>query len=81
MRRWIGPAITILLVLAPAVPAELPNRAPAAILAEGGCPDGYEPYGVRIDKTGAAYLVCRDKKGGGLVFIPLATQNEATTDA
>lgn len=67
--------------LTTAVIAPQPPKTPSTIFAEGGCPDGYEPYGVKIDKTGAAYLVSRDKKGGGLVFVPLATHDEATADA
>ena len=54
---------------------------PPPTVSEGGCPDGSEPYGVLIEKSGAAYLVCRDKKGGGLIYVPLTGAEGRTADA
>ena len=58
-----------------------PRAAPVLSLAEGGCPEGSEPYGVLITKSGAAYLVCRDKEGGGLIYVPLTAEKEEVLDA
>ena len=38
--------------------------------AEGGCPDGYEPIGILITKSGAAYLICENEEGG-VIYQPL----------
>lgn len=59
----------------------VPRTAPIFNLAEGGCPEGSEPYGVLITKSGAAYLVCRDKEGGGLIYVPLTAEKGAVLDA
>jgi len=37
---------------------------------EGGCPDGYEPIGILITKSGAAFLVREDEEGGA-IYQPL----------
>jgi hypothetical protein len=69
-----------LAVAAPTAPAVVHMSAPPTVL-EGGCPEGSEPYGVLIEKSGAAYLVCRDKNGGGLIYVPLAAGKQRTVDA
>ena len=64
-----------------ALPFGAPSSARVSYLADGGCPEGSEPYGVLITKSGAAYLVCRDKEGDGLIYVPLAPEKEEVLDA
>lgn len=75
----IGAGVVLALSI-PVAPARM-HPAPPLMVAEAGCPEGSEPFGVLIEKSGAAYLVCRDKKGGGLIFVPLAGGKERTVDA
>ena len=75
--------VSVAAVLALGTPiAATALRAPSPVMvADPGCPDGYELFGVLIEKSGAAYLVCRDKEGGGLLHIPLSASKERTLDA
>jgi hypothetical protein len=77
--RAVGVAVVVALGV-PLATARPPVTSPH-MLAEAGCPDGYELYGVLIKKSGAAYLVCRDKNGGGLIYVPLAAGKGRTLDA
>ena len=64
-----------------ALAQDMASPARVSYLADGGCPEGSEPYGVLITKSGAAYLVCRDKEGDGLIYVPLAPEKEEVLDA
>ena len=82
----LRPQVAVVVLVATAtlvvpVPSAPLRRTSISTVAEGGCPDGYEPYGVLIEKSGAAYLVCRDKQGGGLIYVPLAARKERMRDA